>query len=97
MDVNEHIEISPIQLYSFFRIWNHSLLKKQPEEEPSNWGWILIDNIYQPLWMTQREASVECRELIKCVCKKGCNSGRCRCSKAGLPCTELCQCGGGCE
>lgn len=80
----------------FFSIWNNSLVKQQPEHDPENWGWVLKEGKYQPLWMTQREASNECRELIKWGCKKRC-AGRCRCKKADLPCTELCQCGGGCS
>ena len=80
----------------FFSTWNHSLRKNQPVYEPENWGWKKCSENYEPLWMTQNEASKECRELIKCGCKKRC-TGRCRCKKADLPCTELCQCGGGCD
>uniref|UniRef100_A0A7M5X6V4 Tesmin/TSO1-like CXC domain-containing protein n=1 Tax=Clytia hemisphaerica TaxID=252671 RepID=A0A7M5X6V4_9CNID len=46
-----------------------------------------------PRWMNQPEASKACQELIKCGCKKMCGA-RCKCKKAGLSCTELCQCGG---
>ena len=77
-------------------IWNNALVKEQPIYVPTNWGWKLCDGKFVPLWMTQREASKECRELVKCSCKKLC-SGRCRCKRAELPCTELCKCGGGCD
>ena len=31
--------------------------------------------------------------LIKCGCvKEKCSSNRCKCRKAGLPCTDLCNC-----
>lgn len=72
-------------------------MKEQPVCEPTNWGWTPCDGKFVPLWMTQQEASRECQELVKCGCKKLCTGGRCRCKRAELPCTELCQCGGGCD
>ena len=92
----------------YFHIWNNALVKEQPVYESTNWGWKLCDGKFVPLWMTQGEASQkfvplwmtqgeasqECRELVKCSCTKLC-TGRCRCKKAELPCTEHCQCGGG--
>ena len=38
------------------------------------------------------DATRACSELIKCNCKspRGCN--RCKCVKAGLTCTDLCNC-----
>ena len=89
------LHINFILMFLIYRIWNNSLLKEQPVYDPQNWGWVLKEGRYQPLWMTQREASNECRELIKCGCKKRC-TGRCRCKKADLPCSEHCKCGGGC-
>ena len=49
-----------------------------------------------PFWMTLREASKACFELVKCGCKIKCST-RCRCKQHSLPCTELCGCGGGCD
>ena len=42
--------------------------------------------------------SQSCQELLKCGCKseRGC-SGRCKCLKAELPCTALCNCAGLCD
>ena len=31
-------------------------------------------------------------ELVRCSCKKGCNTNRCSCRKASLPCTSACLC-----
>ena len=50
---------------------------------------------WKPVWSTLPEASKACSELLKCSCKKGC-TGRCRCFKSDLKCTELCFCSGGC-
>ena len=66
---------------------------------PSQWGWQRgPSNAWQPLWMTIPQASQSCQELLKCGCKseKGC-TGRCKCVRAELPCTSLCQCGGLCN
>ena len=44
------------------------------------------------------KASQSCQELLKCGCKseRGC-AGRCKCVKAELPCTALCNCAGLCD
>ena len=51
---------------------------------------------WEPLWTTLPETRVSSRELLCCGCKKGCTAGRCKCKKAALNCTALCQCGGKC-
>ena len=53
---------------------------------------ITADQILRDI-TTMPEASTVSRELICCGCKKGC-TGRCKCKKAALKCTALCQCGG---
>ena len=59
---------------------------------PGNWGW--VDPLdWKPLWTTLPEACDASRELLHCGCKKGCR-GRCKCKKASVKCTALCQCGG---
>ena len=42
---------------------------------------------WKPLWTTLPETRVSSRELL----------GRCKCKKAALNCTALCQCGGECD
>ena len=64
--------------------------RKHHGKYETNWGCELCDGKFMPLWMTQGEASQECCELVKCSFKKLC-TGRCRCKKAELPCTELCH------
>ena len=74
-------------------IWTTSLQNIQNVPTPEDWGWRKQENNWKPIWMTLPEAARACSELIKCVCKstRGCSS-HCRCTKAGLSCTELCSC-----
>ena len=56
---------------------------------PGDWSWKTnADEKWSPLWTTLPEASKQCRELIKCNCKKG----HCKCRKANLKCTMLYYC-----
>ncbi|KAK7495213.1 hypothetical protein BaRGS_00013623, partial [Batillaria attramentaria] len=64
--------------------------------DPSDWGWQSAVGKWQPFWTVLPEASHTCQELLKCGCKKGCKSRRCKCYKAGLKCTALCICNGDC-
>lgn len=50
---------------------------------------------WEPLWTTLPQATDACRELLRCGCRKGCG-GHCKCRKAALKCTSLCQCDGQC-
>jgi hypothetical protein len=50
---------------------------------------------WQPLWTTLADASVACAILLHCACLKACQ-GRCKCIQAGVKCTALCKCEGGC-
>ena len=63
---------------------------------PSEWGWKRKEPCsWEANWTSLPEATVACRELLRCGCKKGCKKN-CKCSKAALQCTALCQCGGQC-
>lgn len=83
-------------LYQGAQIWGQSLLKKPTIQSPEQWGWKKDDNVWKPLWTTLAQAKDSCYELIHCGCKKGCK-GRCKCLKANLDCTALCNCGGQCQ
>ena len=77
-------------------IWGQSQIAKPEIPSPADWGWVKSeDNGWCPFWTVMPEASKECRELIKCMCKKRC-AGNCKCFAANLPCTELCFCSGQC-
>ena len=63
---------------------------------PSKWGWKRKEPCsWEANWTSLPEATVACRERLRCGCKKGCKKN-CKCSKAALQCTALCQCGGQC-
>ena len=76
-------------------IWSKCLLAHQSRPSPQNYGWqkaIGPDAKWNPLWMTEKEASKECREwLVKCGCKKSCNKS-CTCKASSLKCTLFCSC-----
>ncbi|XP_068711906.1 uncharacterized protein [Montipora foliosa] len=76
-------------------IWYTSLQSVQMVPSPEGWGWCEMDGTWKPVWMTPPEAAKACLELLKCGCKQG-RAGRCKCRKANLPCTGLCQCSGEC-
>ena len=77
-------------------MWSMCLTKERDITNPSEWCWIENEAGYQPQWSENKDASIACRELIKCGCKKSCRS-RCKCRTQELPCTELCGCAGQCE
>ena len=57
------------------------------------WGWRNENNTWKPQWMPIPEAARACSELIKCGCKSRRGRGsHCGCVKAGLCCTNLCDC-----
>jgi hypothetical protein len=59
------------------------------EECPKDWGWTKCNEQWEIVWTTAVAES--CKELTKCGCKSDC-SGRCKCFRFGLVCTELCSC-----
>ena len=72
--------------------WGRALEVAPELPSPGDWGWVDPKD-WKPFWTTLPEASLTSRELVRCGCKKGCK-GRCKCKKAGLKCTALCECGG---
>ena len=51
---------------------------------------------WKPVWTVLPQAQDICKELIHCGCKKGCTR-QCKCHKANLARTALCNCGGHCQ
>jgi hypothetical protein len=82
-------------VFQAIHCWSHCLKQQMPAIDPGLWGWEKQDDKWIPIWMTIPEVSQMCRELIHCSCKKACTA-RCKCVKANLPCTGLCQCDGEC-
>lgn len=77
-------------------VWGQATIPTPVLPDPTDWGWTLgREGHMQPRWTTLPAAAVSCKELVHCGCKKSC-SKRCKCVKAGLPCTPLCVCDGQC-
>ena len=85
-------------MYQAAFVWTQSLIPMQNLPSPDEWGWNKQGNSFVACCMTQPSVSEAFKEHTKCGCKadKGC-SGRCSCKKVGLPCTEICKCGGMCD
>ena len=71
-------------------IWTLSDVTEPLIPSPEEFAWTKSEGSWTPVWKTIPEVSRVCRELIKCSCKKGCV--RCKCAKANLECTALCNC-----
>ena len=81
-------------IYQGVCIWRQTLVTQPALPCPLNWGWKQEDT-WVPYWTSLPQAKDICYELIRCGCKVGC-AGRCKCLKANLSCTGLCNCGGNC-
>ena len=77
-------------------VWSRCLDAVQNLPSPRDFGWKDSNEAvvkWVPNWMTQSEASKECREFVKYGCTTNCNtSTRCTCKGADLECTLLCKC-----
>ncbi len=74
-------------------VWATSHDPEIEEPDPCLYGWTKAsDGAYRPVWMTVREVSHVCRELIKCSCRKSCSLMCSTCVKKNLTCTNLCKC-----
>ncbi len=91
--LREHVKRAA---YQAGQVWGQSLIQMQELPSPEQYGWTKVDDKWCPFWTQLPEASKTCKELVKCGCKKSCDSKRCKCTKADLPCTELCFCKGSC-
>ena len=78
-------------VYQGGHCWGKAVQVSLDLPSPGDWGWT-DPNSWKPLWTTLPEASTSSRELLYCGCKKGCR-GQCKCKRAALKCTALCQCG----
>ena len=77
-------------------VWSRCLEAQQNLPSPKDFGWLeSSDQVIKWIlnWMSQFEASIECREFVKCGCQTSCTSSkRCKCNSADLKCTRLCKC-----
>ena len=74
--------------YQGIHIWGQTLVLNPALPSPQDWGWIKVDDTWNPYWTSLPEASKVCHELIRCGCKKACR-GLCKCKNSDLRCTEL--------
>ena len=73
-------------------IWTESLKPVIAAPSPDGFGWYKSDTGWHLIWTTVPAATVACTELIKCGCKVVPVCGKnCKCKKAGMECTALCQ------
>lgn len=71
-------------------VWQQTLLKEPVIPCPSQWGWQREESVWVPHWTALQQAKDSCYELIHFGCKTVCR-GRCKCVKANLACTGLCN------
>ena len=66
--------------------------------QPTEWGWKLVCDSYEPIMTDIGPAPEEILKLIRCNCKASknlCGTNACTCRKTGLPCISACgQCNG---
>lgn len=82
--------------YQAGQVWGRSLSGEFPPD-PSSWGWSKDQNEWKPKWSTLPNIWESCRALDLCKCKAPCQTMRCSCRSAQLPCTPGCKnCKGEC-
>ena len=91
-----HQHVKRTLLVSAF-IWHRALEKQLCLPDPAQYGWEWNGRLktWVPYWTDLGDASAACALMLHCTCVKACK-GNCKCSKAGLRCTPLCRCQGGC-
>ena len=80
-------------------IWRRCLSSTISAPPPIGQGWKADPSSNPPSltieWMTAPPAPACFVQLVRCACKKNkCDSNRCSCKRADMPCTDLCQCSG---
>ena len=83
-------------VYHGEHIWAQTLVTQPVLPTPSEWGCQRDDKSWTPVWTTLPQMKDTCYALIRCSCKTACTR-LCKCVKASLACTGLCNCGGNCN
>ena len=76
-------------------IWAKLTMKMHLSYNFGNWGWQIIGENLETIWLAIPLVSKSCSELVRCGCKTSCR-GRCKCKNSGFVYTELCACNGNC-
>ena len=74
------------------KIW---LRADKPDMEigtPSCEGWIVENDILEPVWSRLPPVPMACLELVSCGCRTKCRTAACRCAKSGQICIHACGC-----
>ena len=84
-------------LFTAAFIWKQSLSINPEIPKPSEWGWEWNNRTmaWVPYWTDLPDASHGCSILLHCGCSVACK-GNCKCFRAGIRCSQLCKCDGGC-
>ena len=75
-------------------IWGQCLIVAPVLPSPEAWG-LSYSTKWEPKWSDISLALNACSELVKCRCRKHCES--CICVAANQPCTMFCSCKENCE
>ncbi|MES9879449.1 MAG: hypothetical protein ABW185_01030 [Sedimenticola sp.] len=91
------LEHSKRALHQAGFVWEQSQKRQQSIPDASHWGWAQDPEtgVWSPFWTLLADASHACALLLHCGCEKACK-GNCKCAKAGLRCSVMCHCEGGC-
>ena len=91
------IQHAKLALYQAGYIWRQARQRHQDVPHASAWGWTQDVNtkLWVPFWTVLDDASKACALLHHCECGKACR-GNCTCARAGIKCTILRNCEGGC-
>lgn len=74
-------------------VWNKDNVPNPVLPSPNNYGWVMENDEWVPVMTTLEPAPKAIIQLVKCACAKSrCSSNRCQCRKAGLFCTDMCEC-----
>lgn len=77
-------------------IWSQATSVHMDIPDFQEWGWHKDSSgRWLPYWTALEDSSKACSILLQCGCMKSCTRN-CKCSRAGVRCTGLCKCEGGC-
>ena len=83
----QHIRRAVLQ--AFF-IWGHATIAHQDIPDFSDWDWRKdITVVWVPFWTTLGDSSKACSILMQCCSVKS-YTGKCKCSRTGVHCANLC-------
>ena len=73
-------------------IWKKALQQIIAAPSINGYGWSIIDNKLEIIWMTVPPAPDVLLENVNCKCQSGCITRRCSCRRTDFKCSSLCGC-----